>query len=339
MSENLHLEALIREYAVREAVHADLFTRIAPEAICAQDDLFFTLVKDREALRKQWAELDMFPVPPLKTSEDDPSVHRIERFRQRLDSRMQSADTPVIRADSHVAKAMTLQPVRDIVVDGILVLSEDRKLDIIGSPYPNFWTSKSGNAFPALQSVWADPGDGTLGFSHEVHGTVTGRQANSGAGLYVQFVPRIAPGIAQIRPYIPYSYNWSTLSWGSREDTSATLGLRVWSWDLAGGDFATEQDYIYPIWNSTTTSSHNNINTSQSPSWYENPDDGVPGWDDDNGFLFGKEAPYFKTRANRVYMAAIWCFGVCWSVSPENRPGWSTGRLHAKVPWVVIGYQ
>ena len=40
---------------------------------------------------------------------------------------------------------MTLQPVRDVTIDGVVVLSEDKQLDFIGPPYPDFWTSKGGN--------------------------------------------------------------------------------------------------------------------------------------------------------------------------------------------------
>jgi hypothetical protein len=150
-----------------------------------------------------------------------------------------------IHGESRVAAAQTLQPVRDLTIDGILVLSEDQRLDVIGPRYPNFWTSKGGNALPASQNVWANQGDGSFGFDHDVRGTVTGRQADSGAGLYVQFVPRIAPGIAQVRPYVPYYYEWSDLSFKSREDNSAIFGIRVWSWNSNGSDFAMEQNYTY----------------------------------------------------------------------------------------------
>jgi len=239
--------------------------------------------------------------------------------------------------ESRVAKAMALQPIRDITLDGVVVISVDRELDLIGPPYPNFWIHNNGNAFPALQTIWANPADGTFGFDHQVAGTVTGRLAGSGAGLYVNFVPRTAPGIAQVRPFVPFSYQWSNLSFKSREDTSATLGVLVWSCDLTGGDSVLELDHSYFLWNDTSNANH--FASHNSPSWEEDQSNFVPEWDSDNGFLFGKEAPYFKTRPNRAYIAAVWCYGVCWSVSPENRPGNSIGRLHAQVPWVVIGYQ
>lgn len=336
MNDVTNLETLIRQNAASESVHTEIFNRVAPEAANAHEAAVYRLVKERESRQRHFEEHQTFS--SLRELEVDPPPNPFnERLKQRLDSQTPLTDIPIIRADSRVAWSITLQPVRDLVVEGILVLSEDRKLDIFGPPYPNFWTSKSGNAFPALQTVWANPGDGAIGFGHEVVGTVTGRQANSGAGVYVQFVPKITPGIAQIRPFAPYSYQWVNVSFKSREDNLATFGIRVWSWDLAGADFAVEQDYTYSLWNNTSIASY--FATSNSPSWLDNQDDFVPGWDADYGFLFPNGAPYFKTRPNRVYMAAIWCFGTCWSVSRQNRPGLSIGRLHAKVPWVVIGYQ
>jgi hypothetical protein len=345
MNETPNLDKFMREHAAREAVHADLFGRVTPEAISAQDAAIDALMKGHEARHKQWEEYEMLSMSPLRASDDNLSGYP-KRPREWLDSQVLSAASPRIRDDSHIAQAMTLQPVRDLVVDGIVVLSEDRKLDIIGPPYPNVWTHKSGNAYHALASVWADPGDGMLGFDHDAGGNydasgtvITHKQTNSGAGVYIRFVPRIAPGIAQIRPYAPYTYQW--LTWGivGRGDNSAIFGIRVWSWNLQGGDFATEQDCQYFIWNDWTPTHSPYLDTSSSPSWFQNEDNSVPEWDDDNAFLFGKQAPYFKTRPNRVYVAAIWCFGKCFSVDTLEHPRSSIGRLHAQVPWVVIGYQ
>jgi hypothetical protein len=73
-------------------------------------------------------------------------------------------------ARSRSAIAIALQPVRDISVGDINILSEDTQLDIIGTPYPNIWTLKSGDPFEATQIVWADPNNGNLGFVHESEG-------------------------------------------------------------------------------------------------------------------------------------------------------------------------
>lgn len=98
MSETTHLEALICKHAERIAAHANIFTRVAPEAIGAQDALFYTLVKDLEARRKHCEEHERVPFVAMKSSEGD-LLGRVEQFRQRLHSQIQSTDTPVIRAD------------------------------------------------------------------------------------------------------------------------------------------------------------------------------------------------------------------------------------------------
>ena len=328
------------EHATRQAAHADIFARVAPEAQYAQEEMFRKLAKGYEDRRKEWAEdahlSDTATIQAGEHAGEKAFARAVERL-QRQSERAKALTATLAVRDSRAAAAMTLQPVRDVTIDGIVVLSEDKQLDIIGPRYPDFWTSKGGDALPASQTVWANQGDGSFGFDHDVRGTVTGRQANSGAGVYVQFVPRIAPGIAEIRPYVPFSYQWSDLSFKSREDNSAKFGIRVWSWNSNGSDFTMEKDYTYFAWQNTTIASY--FAEASSPSWEENQEDNVPGWDFDNAFLFGDEAPYFHTRPNRIYMAAIWCFGVCWSVSPENRPGASIAKLHARVPWVVIGYQ
>jgi hypothetical protein len=330
-----NLETFMREHAEREATYAEIFERIAPEAQYAQEAFSRKIAKDREARLRRWSEREQPVVSQLDPVAERLLAYRMERVQQL--HRERAPETPPPRAHSRAAMAMTLQPVRDIVADRTLLVPGDQLLDIIGPRYSNFWTSKSGNAFPFFQTVWADPGDGSFGFDHTVEGTVTGRQANSGAGIYVQFVPRIAPGMAQIRPYLPYSFQWASLSFKSREDNLATFGVRVWSWSDTGDDFATELDYRYYVWNSTIIADH--FAEASSPNWEDNQEDAMPGWDYDTAFLFGNEAPYFRTRPNRVYLAAIWCFGVSASVSPQNRPGISIARLHAKVPWVVIGYQ
>jgi hypothetical protein len=197
--------------------------------------------------------------------------------------------------------------------------------------------SQAGNAIDANQTPHADLHDGTFGFSHLVNGTVTGRQAITGAGVFAQFNPKIVPGWAQVRPYAPFSYQWSTSSFRSSEANLATLGIRVFSWDLTGSDMVVEQDFRYFVWNNSQSAYH--FGYATSPSWEEDQSNNVPEWDYDYGFHFGDAAPYFKTRPNRLYMVAIWCSGMCWSYSPENRPGMAIGRINVEVPLIVVGYQ
>jgi hypothetical protein len=334
---NTHIEKLVSEHANRVAADAPLFAQVAAEVNVAQEALFSLQVNDFEARRNHYLKLTSGAGTTVLSPADDGSACMLDAFRQRLKDQALATEKPLLQMNTRCAQAQALQPVRDLFIDGVLLLSEDRKLDIVGAPYPEVWIHKSGNTLPHTQANWAEPGDGSFGFDHSVVGTVDGRQSNIGAGIFIQFVPRIAPGVAQIRPFLPFAYAWSNISFRSREDTTATFGIRVWSWNSQGGDCLLEQDYRYSIWNDTSIANY--FATSNNPQWLDNQDDGIPGLDEDHAFIFGKEAPYFKTRPDRIYSAVIWCSGVCFSVSAENRPGQSIGKLFAKMPWVVIGYQ
>lgn len=273
----------------------------------------------------------------LKTEENISDRKIYMRFAGDRDYKTTGHNKYITLKESNFAKAQTFLPIRDIILEAFIIEWEDKKLDIIGPPYPGFWTIESGNAPQWMHNVaWADK-NGIFGFDHNVKGTVTGMQSNRASGIYIRFIPPITPGIAQIRPYLPFSYRWSTLSFKSREDSSGTFGVRVWSWSLNGGDMTLEQDYQYSCWKKTSIASYFSVDSN--PSWYDIPEDNIPGLDFDNAFNYGTQPPYFQTRPDRIYMASISCFGLCWSVSPENRPGISIGRIDAKMPWVVVGYQ
>lgn len=333
MTSTAGMRTLIKAHQARLAIHADLYAQVAAQAQQAQQAL-----ADALALRVE-ARLTRSRLTALATSAAEPAATRHVEARAVLSTSEQLVFEKPSRTfeGSRALLANTIHPTRDLVVEGLIVLPEDRQLDFIGPPYPDFWTSKAGNTPARLQTVWANTADGGFGFGHQASGTVNGVQALTGAGLYLHFRPRIAPGIAQIRPYMPFLYQWASTSFVSREDNQARIGLRVWSWDLNGRDMSLEQDHQYLVWNNTIVARY--FGTANSPSWEENQDNNVPEWDSDHGLKYDQTAPYFKTRENRVYVAAVWCTGMCWSISPENRPGQAIGRLSAQMPLVVIGYQ
>jgi hypothetical protein len=323
------LQQLFRAHAAREAVHAELFYRVGPQAINAQEDLFRSLGEKRLALRERLQENDAIMAQSL----DAPTeawLQSYERLTRRPDFHVR-AKAPEWAEYSRAAQALSLQPVRDLPVELTFIVSPDKKLDVLGARYPDQWTNSSGTAHPSQRSVFADAGLGKFGFSQ----SAAGNHCESGAALWVQFVPPIAPGFAQVRPFAPYAYQWASMSFKSREDNSGGFGVLVLSWDMSGGDRITEQDYRYFVWNDQLGARY--FATSQSPSWEEDQSNNVPEWDYDYAFLYGKEAPYFKTRPNRIYKAAIWCFGAC--ASWGERPGQAIGRIDAQLPLVVIGYQ
>ncbi len=326
------IQSLIRAHAERLLPHQDLFARVLPEAIAAQTELFRRMVGARHAARA--AQHD-FLMPRAGLEAPRPgavSIEGIERIRNEFTGQSARGATWAIREHSPYAQALTLQPVRDMTVDDVVVLGGDRQLDIIGPPYIDTWLHVSGDREPI---AYPDPfafdvfdGVGVMGFDNMAQGG----HDEFGAGLYIRFKPRIAPGFAQVRPYAPFEYEWFRTVITGREQNNAGLGIRVWSWDDGGGDLTTEQDYFYWVWRGA---GDNAAGYDGNPSTTANPTHADS--DFDTGFLYGSQAPYFGVRPNRVYVAAVWCFGEC--LAEGGAQGIGTGKLHVRLPWVVIGYQ
>jgi hypothetical protein len=326
MNELYNIAELVRGHEEREMARADVFARVAPAAINAQNDLFCTMMEERN---EQWRDAEAMQnlLGAPATVRHGMSEERIAKIKELIGRTLRSGHVPALREISQVARAMSLQPVRDLTVDIVLVLGEDRALDLCVPRYPQEWLSIIGDVPPHNHSVWADPITGSFGFDH----LADHQYAFSGAALYVRFVPRIAPSFAQIRPLVPYSFQYLCFSFA---DNSAGFGIRVFSWDFAGGYQVIEQDYRYSLWNERTIVTIDDPFPGRgSPNWYEGPPE--PGWTYDYAFLYGNESPYFAVKPGRVYAAAIWCFGAC---KAWGKLDLAVGRLHAQLPWVVIGY-
>lgn len=336
MHQSINIESLTSEHAKRLEPHRDQFRAVGDEAAAALDGMFGDFVRDREAQRQHQAKYYAFIQEARRVSDAQDSGSRANR-EAILAHFMQPTSVPATREPSRLAIETTVRPVRDLTVGDVRLLEEDRALHFVVPPYPEVWT-KTGDSDPSAHDAgltlplraWAEPTDGTFGFEAEVTGTVTGRSQNCGAALYFWFVPQFTPGFAQIRPIVDYSWAWLDLSFTSLENTSAGFGILVWSWRTGGGDFALELDYRYPAWDDWCSAAY--FDTHNSPSWVGTE------WDYDYAFR-PNESPYFAVRPNRIYKAAIWCFGHCSSYSPENRPGGAIARIHAKMPWAVVGYQ
>jgi hypothetical protein len=318
----------------------DQFRAMGADAIDALDGVFAALVHDRADEREGQGEY-LYALPrerrPASDTGDEASL--LDRGSL-MSRRLQQSPAPATRQPSRLAVAAAVRPFRDIFDGETRLLAEDRKLDFIGAPYPEVWSKTTDTAPGAADwqgdrlTTWADPADGAFGFDNDVHGTVTGRHRFSGAAIYGWFVPPPTVGFAQVRPLVDYAWQWSDMSFRSVEHTSASFGLLVWSWDAAGADLVLEQDYRYSAWDDWCAADY--FDAHNSPSWVTGG--GGPGWDD--GYAFRpNESPYFATRPGRIYKTAVWCFGQCFSYSPENRPGGATARLNATVPLIVIGFQ
>jgi hypothetical protein len=331
------IQSLIRAQAERLLPHEELFARVLPEAIAAQTELFRRTVDERHAART--AHLD-FLVPRARLEQPPPgavSIEGIERIRKRFAAQSKLGAAPVIREHSPYVQALTLQPVRDMTVDDVVVVGGDRQLDIIGPPYPDTWNQQrrqQGSGTEWAHNQWAAASShGEMGFGN----LVQGGHVDSGAGVFIKFKPRIAPGFAQVRPYAPFGYEWFRTIITGGEQNNGGLAIRVWSWDDRGGDVTTEQDYFYWVWRAAGGSAPGYDGDPGASFIGVLPDANPNTANLDTGFLYGSQAPYFSVRPNRVYVAAVWCYGEC--TSEGGLQGVGVARLQGNIPWVVIGYQ
>lgn len=342
MIQRSRLRALIQEQAERQAVHQALLDSLILPLAEKQESEFNVMADRRERQRSIWEELDELS-GKTRWTRGESSTASQRRTSELLLGRTDPSPFSHPK-ESNIAMGVSLQPVRDITSGAVTITAEDRALPVYGPPYTSEWTSVK-DKVPPLSNYpdpplehksWAMRDFGTIGFQQhaDVGGQAMGGTPSSAAAVYVGFVPRITPGVAQIRPYCPYIFQYLSFNLGANLDNYAGFGIRVWSWNLDGNDQSDEQNYRYLVW--SRDSSNNN------PSWYEQlqPDDTHlkprPGWDDDHAFLWGKEAPYFSVRTGRVYVAAVWCFGGC---KAAGKSGLTIGRIHAEIPMIVIGSQ
>lgn len=199
------------------------------------------------------------------------------------------------------------------------VPAEDTHLQIFSAPYVDQWKAGEG---------YADRVTGTFGFEQFAGG---GESANGSGAVWVQFVPSAGVRFVQVRPYVPYLYQWFDASFhGYVAHNRGGFGILVLSFDSAGGDRKTEQDFRYEAWNDGTAW----YETHGNPAWRSDQF-----WDDDHAYLWGNSAPYFPVDPNRIYLAAVWCFGHCDADSGLFGGALSQGNIEAKAVIVVIGEQ
>jgi len=214
----------------------------------------------------------------------------------------------------------------------------DPHLDVFAAPYADAWTDVRGRGTPHhRQAAWADRSTGEIGFDYQIFpepGDIA-----CGAAVWVNFMrqspghpPGQGPaGSAQIRTYTPYDYTWNDQSSMERADNSAGFGFYVVSWDLAGGDLTVEQEYRYPqpVWDDVTDWNWNHAN----PGW--------PVTSSDVAFWNGpQQTPLFSIRPQRMYSAAIWCFGQARAAGDQHDHGsYAEATLAAHVRLVVVAQQ
>jgi|SRR5580700_5757509 hypothetical protein len=104
---------------------------------------------------------------------------------------------------------------------------------------------------------------------------------------------------AQVRAYCPNQFVWWDKSYLATAHNDAGFGVLVLSWDMNGNNQNTDKDFRYSTW-------------SDGTGWYDTHyNSNYPGVDYDQAYYLTNEPTYFPVQSNRVYMAAIWCFGSC----------------------------
>jgi len=180
----------------------------------------------------------------------------------------------------------------------------DETLDVLGPPYAGQGSERQGGPHH-LQEASADRQNGTLNFAHTVG--IEGGASFVSAAIWSHFMrrsPGFPPGqgnigIAQVRPFVPFSNRWETKSIIAPAHNNAGWGVFVTSEDLGGGNEQLEQDHRYLFFNDSTSW----IQTHANP--------GAPTPFEDHALSFQNQAPWFLIRPGRVYSMAVWCFGSC----------------------------
>jgi hypothetical protein len=206
------------------------------------------------------------------------------------------------------------------------LIPDDSVIDIFVPPYAEEWTDMEGSpSNHEQQQAFADKNTGTFGFVQTIGHE--GGWAYSAGAIWIQFVPRIPIGSAQIRSYCPYQFEWLDESYVATAHNDAGFGLLVLSWDANGNNQKNELDFRYTAW-------------SDGTSWYETHNNAsYPGFDDDYAYYITNEPPYFPIQSDRVYMAAIWCFGSCDAVGSQVFDvSFAQNSISGRLPFVVIGY-
>lgn len=330
MDSPVDLDGLIREQQERWAPYADTFADLTPAATDAWQRHVGATIEQREERWRRRAEYEREGMHGL--------LQRLgfdERFGKGLD--LFSRTTPSLHLevegraapDSVRVQRFAVRPLTDdLFVMGVFPLEET--LDVFGPPYAGQGTRLEGG--PHFQHhVNADKASGNFGFLHQIN--EEGGESHAAAALWVHFMRRSpgsppgqgTPGLAQVRPYVPYSYLWINKSYIATAHNLAGFGVFVTSRDLNGGDERTEQNHRYWIF-------------SDGTEWFaEHTNDAFPDFDHDHALSFGNAAPHFVIAPNRLYSAAVWCFGSCDANGTRaDGASFAGAQIIARMPFVVV---
>jgi len=220
------------------------------------------------------------------------------------------------------------------VMDGDLIIGIffgvfEEQIDVFGLPYAS-QSSETRNGPHQTQIAAASAAAGTFGFAHNIGNE--GGSSYCASALWVHFMRQSPghppgqgnPGLAQVRPYVPFNYRWADRSYIATAHNRGAFGVFVTSQDLSGGNSQIEQNHQYWIFDDGTGwfEQHNN------PAWFDA--------DSDHALSFGNVAPWFFIQPGRIYSAAVWCWGECDANGLGATASFAAAAVSARMPFLVV---
>ena len=206
----------------------------------------------------------------------------------------------------------------------------EASIDGFGLPYAG-QSSETRNGPHPTQTASATAATGAFGFAHNIGNE--GGSSYCAAALWVHFMRRSPghppgqgnPGLAQVRPYVPYDYLWAVKSYLATAHNRGVFGVFVSSRDLGGGNDQVELNHQHWIFNGSSAW----FDQQNNPSYFAT--------DSDHALSFASAAPWFFIVPGRIYSAAVWCYGDC-DASGLALPtaSYAVAAISARMPFLVV---
>jgi hypothetical protein len=329
MDQPVNLQRLIADQQERWSPFAKEFAAEEPAATSLWRQHTQNMIAQREAILTKHAGIERDGAHSLFSSarEDERYLRGLDRFRRSIDELEIRPERGAV-LDRSVHDTMLMQPLAGGF--NFFVGFLDESIDVFGPPYASHATELVGG--PHLQQeAFADRATGAFEFVHKLG--MEGGFAYSAAAIWLRFMRRSpgsppgqgSIGLAQVRPFVPYSYLWMNRSFLAPAHGLAGFGLFVSSRTLDGQDEQIELNHKYWIY-------------SDGTSWFQHHHNAAfPDTNDGHALNFNDLPPWFMIRPGRIYSAAIWCFGHCDAHGGSiEQASQAAAAIFARVPFVVV---
>jgi hypothetical protein len=319
----MDFKRLIAEQQERWRPFGKSFAEATAPAAMAWQEHVHSLFDRREAQRKEAAVHEKSGMSQIIRT-----LARDDEFRAGLDHFVRGNDS--WRLHDEPLRDTGMRVLDNDLIVGLFFGVFEEEIDVFGLPYAS-QSSETRNGPHQAQMAAASAAAGTFGFAHNIGNE--GGSSYCAAALWVRFMRRSPghppgqgnPGLAQVRPYVPYDYRWADRSYVATAHNRGAFGVFVTSQDLGGGNARTDQNHQYRIFDDGTSwyEQHNN------PAWFDT--------DSDHALSFGNVAPWFFIEPGRMYSAAVWCWGEC-DASGLALPtaSFAVAAVRARMPFLVV---